>query len=291
MESVILFHFPASLCSQKVRLALAEKRVAYEGRVVDIELRLDNYEPWYVCMNPRAVVPTLVHGDRVVTDSARILRYVDARFPGPRLTPEASDAVARMEHWIGVQDALRLRELSYASFRGALGFLLRRIAMPLRQSKLRRLRAKNPDLAPAYDAKIADVRDWRVSIARPPEIARIRSEIARALEAVDRRLGETEYLASDEYSLADVAWTCVLARLEMSGLAPLWRGGELPRLDAYYRGLCARPSFAEAGVWNAMPSGRARLDLMKTLRTRPVGDVRSVTPAVAFSEPARAGKR
>lgn len=267
MDEVILYEFPGSLCSQKVRLALVEKQVEYRKHPIDIELRLENYEPWYLRLNPGAVVPTLAHGDRVVTDSARILRYVDESFAGPRLIPETEEARASMEHWIDRQDTLRMRELSYASFRGALGLFLRRVSMPLRAKRLRRLRAHNPDLAEAYDAKIADVRQWRQSIARPAEVRAIRAETARALEDVDKRLGEARYLAGDDYSLADVAWTCVLARLEMSGLAPeFWGRGRLPRLESYYEGLRERPSFSEADVWNAPPTGRARFELVKEMR-------------------------
>jgi glutathione S-transferase len=65
-----LYGFPGSLCSQKVRLALAEKGAAYQNRLVDIELRLQNYEPWYLRLNPRGVVPTLVHGDHVSGSSS-----------------------------------------------------------------------------------------------------------------------------------------------------------------------------------------------------------------------------
>jgi glutathione S-transferase len=43
MESAVtLYAFPRSHCSQKVRLALAEKQVAYANRFVDIEMRLQN---------------------------------------------------------------------------------------------------------------------------------------------------------------------------------------------------------------------------------------------------------
>ena len=134
-----LYSFPGSLCSQKVRLALSEKHVPYENRFVDIELRLENYEPWYLRLNPNAVVPTLVHGDRVVTNSAHIIRYIDEAFEGHRLIPESTYERECMERWIEQQDDLQMRELSYASFKGALGFVLRRISMPLRMSRLRKL--------------------------------------------------------------------------------------------------------------------------------------------------------
>lgn len=266
---VILYGFPGSLCSQKVRLALAEKGVPYEDRFVDIELRLTNYEPWYLRLNPKGVVPTLVHGERVVTDSARILEYVDQAFEGPELTPEDPSERERMAYWIGEQDRARMRELSYASFKGMLGLVLRRVSMPLRVRKLRRLRATNPSLAELYDAKLEDVWGWRDQIRDEAEIAQARRELEGALRQVEEQLGKTRHLAADAYSLADVAWTCVLARLVMLGLAPsLWGDGRLPRVQAYYAELRSRPSFAAARVWEASPDGKARRKLLRSVLSR-----------------------
>ena len=263
-----LYSFPGSLCSQKVRLALSEKHVPYENRFVDIELRLENYEPWYLRLNPNAVVPTLVHGDRVVTNSAHIIRYVDEAFEGHRLIPESTYERGCMERWIEQQDDLQMRELSYASFKGALGFVLRRISMPLRMSRLRKLRDANADLANLYEAKIEDVRQWRASLANRPEIAEIRTDLEDVLRSVEEQLGTTRYLAGDTYSLADVAWTCVLARLTMLGLArSLWGEGRLPRVQAYYEQLRARPSFISADVWEATPSLEARRAFLKSVIT------------------------
>jgi glutathione S-transferase len=269
METVVQYGFPGSLCSQKVRLTLAEKGVAYEDRFVDIELRLTNYEPWYLRLNPKGVVPTLVHGERVVTDSARILEYVDGAFEGPKLTPEHAGERERMAYWMGEQDRARMRELSYASFKGMLGLVLRRVSMPLRVRKLRTLREANPGLAELYDAKIEDVRGWRAQIRDEAEIAQIRRELEAVLRRAEEQLGKTRHLAGDAYSLADVAWTCVLARLKMLGLAPsLWSDGRLPRVEAYYGELRGRPSFAAARLWEAPPDLKTRRELLRAALSR-----------------------
>lgn len=259
-----LYGFPGSLCSQKVRLALAEKQLAYESRTLDIELRMQNYEPWYLRLNPQGVVPTLVHGDRVVTDSAQILRYIDDTFAGPSLTPQSQRERASMEDWIGEQDAVKMRELSYASFKGMLGIVLRNVSMPLRLARLRRLREQEPALAGTYAAKIDDVAQWRADIASREEVDAVREALETVLRRVDETLGRTRHLAADTYSLADVAWTCVLARLRMLGLAEaLWGEDRLPQLAAYYEAMRRRPSFVEADIWEAPPSLRVRRALLK----------------------------
>jgi len=265
---VTLYAFPPSHCSQKVRLALAEKHVAYTNRFVDIEIRLQNFEPDYLRLNPRGVVPTLVHGDRVVTDSAKIIRYVDEAFDGPSLSPRDETERERMDEWIDRQDRLRIRELTFGSMKGAMGHALRGISMPLRKRKLLRLKRNNPDLAEAYDAKIEDLHRWRTSIASPQEMAQVRHEMSVALERVEKRLGESPYLAGESYSLADLAWTCTFARLKMLGLANSFCSPERsPRIDAYYSRLRSRPSFDKAGVWDSPPTPEVRRAMLKAMLT------------------------
>ena len=262
---VELYHFPASLCSQKVRLALVEKGVEHRQQFVDIELRMQNYEPWYVRLNPRGVVPTLVHGDRVVTDSARIIRYIDETFEGPPLSPEDPSERVRMEAWIEAQDQLDLRVFSYANIAGLLGAVLRGVTMPRRVRRLRRLRDEIPELRQLYSDKLEDVCGWRLSVARPERLVEIRAEIDATLDRAEAQLGETSFLASGRYSLGDLAWTVVLARLRFLGFADeLWGGGRRPRLAEYYARLRARPSFKQADIWEEPPHRRA----LRTLRAR-----------------------
>jgi glutathione S-transferase len=265
---VTLYAFPPSHCSQKVRLALAEKRVAYTNRFVDIEMRLQNFAPDYLRLNPRGVVPTLVHGDRVVTDSARIIRYIDAAFDGPSLSPQDESGQKRMDEWIDLQDRLRIRDLTFGNLQGPMGLLLRRVSLPMRKRKLLRLRRENPDLAEAYDAKIEDLHQWRSNIASPEEMADARKGMKAALERVEKQLGESPHLAGEHYSLADLAWTCIFARLKMLGLAHTFWGPERnPRIQAHYARLRSRPSFAKAGLWEGRPSGEARRALLKAVIT------------------------
>ena len=67
MTRTILYDFRSSICSQMARLALEEKGVAYSRREVDIMIANEQFEPWYVELNPNSVVP------------------IDAPVPGRRL--------------------------------------------------------------------------------------------------------------------------------------------------------------------------------------------------------------
>ncbi len=65
--------------------ALAEAGAEYE--LVRIDREEAQTDPAYLALNPLGVVPTLVDGDLVLTESAAILLHLADRFPEVRLAP------------------------------------------------------------------------------------------------------------------------------------------------------------------------------------------------------------
>ena len=74
--SLTLYHHGSSACAAKVRFALAEKGLPWESRYVDI-LKGEQFEPAFLALNPKAVVPVLVHDGTVLTESTVICEYVE----------------------------------------------------------------------------------------------------------------------------------------------------------------------------------------------------------------------
>ena len=58
-----LYHQGSSVCAAKVRIVLHEKRAEWTGEIVDV-LRGEQFQDWYLALNPNAVVPTLVDDGR-----------------------------------------------------------------------------------------------------------------------------------------------------------------------------------------------------------------------------------
>ena len=83
--------------SMPVHAALAEIGVDYE--LVRIDRRTAQTDPAYLALNPTGVVPTLVDGDLVLTESAAILLYLADRFPEAGLAPEVGGR-AHFYRWL-----------------------------------------------------------------------------------------------------------------------------------------------------------------------------------------------
>lgn len=270
MSTPTLYHIYPSFYSQVARLALVEKGVAYSSVITIAGPPFyDNYAPDYVRMNPNAVVPTLRHGETVVYDATRIARYVDATFPGPRLTPEDAADKSEMDRWVDRLDELSIRILSYGSMEGISG----RIALLMndkRLGKLEQLRDAHPDLRDVYEAKIADIRGFSQSATIPEEVAAIRAKANAFLDELEVRLGEHDYVVGKTYSLADVVWTVTVGRMFMLKLMPL---EGRPHVAAWYERMKARPSFLQADVWESFRPG----SMLHSMRERLIGKKNAAT--------------
>ena len=101
--TVELYHFWSSVCSVRCRMALEEKGMPWTSRYIDL-FKFDQMQPAYLAINPRGMVPTLVHDGKPVRESSVINEYIDAAFTGPALTPPDPLGAARMREFVFLCD-------------------------------------------------------------------------------------------------------------------------------------------------------------------------------------------
>lgn len=240
--AVRLYHFPTSLCSQKVRLALAEKGVAWQGVIVNIGPAHEQLQPWYAQLNPRLVVPTLAIDDSVITNSRQIVETID-KLPGPTLVPD--DRRDEVMAWVELQDRLPMRELELAQTKGLVRWL-RRWSFGQKRKRLRKLTKKHPELTEVYRHKLDDIDKLEQAVSGRAAARELVDEIEAVLDGLERHLADQHWLAGDRYTLADLVWTPVIARLEHIGFARTLAAHRRPNIAGWYARLRERPS------WDAM---------------------------------------
>lgn len=228
----VLYHNDMSVCGAKVRMALAEKGVDYQG--IHLNLRAgDAQQSAYVKLNPNQVVPTLVHDGVVVIESNIICEYIDDAWPAPPLRPSASAARARMRLWMK-----RLDDGMHA----ATGIVSTCVAF--RYQHLARSTAN-------FEAWLSNMIDparrerSRVCVEmgmEAPQFAAALRSFDRLFAEFERALQEAPWLAGTQFSLADVAYAPYLARLAHLGLDDMIL--RRPQVSAWARRLAARPSCA-----------------------------------------------
>jgi len=89
---IVLYEHPLSPFAQKVKIALAEKSIAFESRLPNFF----GQDASFAAASPRLEVPALVDGDTAVFDSTIILEYIEDRWPTPPLLPVTPAARARV---------------------------------------------------------------------------------------------------------------------------------------------------------------------------------------------------
>jgi glutathione S-transferase len=84
-----------------------------ESHLVDL-FHNENFQPWFLGINPRGLVPVLVHDGAVHIESNDIIQYLEQKFPSPKLIPAGheNEITALLRH----EDDLHL-DLRTLSFR------------------------------------------------------------------------------------------------------------------------------------------------------------------------------
>jgi glutathione S-transferase len=95
-----LYYNWRSTSSRRVRMALHEKGLEWEGVHLNTSYKHENYEPAYVKLNPLGVVPTLEHDGKAIHESNVINEYLDDTFPDPPLRPSDAFERAKMRIWL-----------------------------------------------------------------------------------------------------------------------------------------------------------------------------------------------
>lgn len=228
-----LYHAPTSTCSQKVRLCLAEKRLDWADRRLNLAAE-EHLTREYLELNPNGVVPTLVHNGRPVTDSSVICEYLDEVFPTPSLTPSDPIERAAMRAWLRFLEEVPTAAIRVPSFHQVLA---------------RRYQALDDQ---TFAEKVADVRPLRKNFYRrmgqhgfsSAEVAESLDELTHALDRMEASLRAGPWLMGARFTLADIVATPTIDRMDDLGLAGLW--DRKPNVAAWYERIKARPSFAIA---------------------------------------------
>lgn len=239
-----LHHNGMSSCSQKVRLVLAEKGLAWTSREVNL-VAGEQHSPEYVKLNPTHVVPTLVHDGHALIESSLINEYLEEVFPDPPLLPRTAAGRHRARLLVKQIDekvhpaggvltyAIGARPAALSQPREALEANLRSIPDATRRAA-RRSVLEHGVKAPEVAGAVADVLDF--------------------LDAMEERLRGGSWLGGDGFGLADAAALPYVLRLEHLAMDPLFSRGTRPGVEGWLERVKARPSFASAvTAWAPAP--------------------------------------
>ncbi len=232
-----LYHHGSSVCAAKVRFALAEKGVEWNSHYLDI-LAGDQFDPEYMKLNPKAVVPTIVHNGQVIVESTVICEYIDEAFEGPSLVPDTPLERARMRLWTKAVDEYIHPACAEVTFVSCHRFVVLRLGEEGTQKFLNSTPPRS--VTAAWKQRKRDL--VLVGIETPGVDAKFKA-YDQYLGEMEAALREHKWLAGDTFSLADIGLTPYVNRLDMLGMSGLWDEGRRPHVEDWFNRIKARPTF------------------------------------------------
>jgi glutathione S-transferase len=232
-EVLELYDNTNSVCAQKVRIALNEKR--REPRVHLLTLRGDQNDPAYLKLNPNGVVPTLIHDEVPIVESSLILHYIDEVFPDPPLMPTEPLLRFRVRMYNKLIDEYVHNACMILTF--ATAFRSRFLNAPrevwmaeINKSPLkRRVEYKRSVIEHGLDSEF---------------VADAVAQHKKLLSWMGDSLKDGHYLAGEHFSNADCAVIPYILRLELLRLDRIW--DEYPAIAEWWGRMRARPSVKTA---------------------------------------------
>ena len=232
-----LYHHGSSACAAKVRLALAEKQLEWTGHYVDI-LAGEQFSEAFLAINPKAVVPVLIHDGNVIPESTIICEYIEDAFPShPIYSADALERAA-IRSWTRAVD----EELHPAC--SALTYIVSHRHTIMRNG----IGSFEDFLAGSIEGRAARERKWawiQQGVEAPGAADFFRLYVG-FLKKMNAALQQAQWLAGDALTMADIAMAPYLFRLECLALEGWWTGGRLPEVERWYSAISQRPAFDSA---------------------------------------------
>jgi len=234
MQALTLYHTDPSVCSIKARIALAEKNLPWQEVQVSLQGG-EQFKPEYLKLNPEAVVPTLVHGDRVVRESSVIAAYVDRLSAENILMPTEDGPWSIANMWLirSIDIHASINTMSFAT-----AFRERDIATKTTEqieNSIERL------LSPQIREKRWDMYKEGVNSIYVDSALRV---LTIMLRDMNDALSKTKWLAQDKYTIADLALTSYVDRLERFAMAGLW-STRFPEVSRWLKNVQSRNSYTK----------------------------------------------
>ncbi len=225
-----------SICTQKVFITLHEKGLEWEEVIIDL-FRNEQYSSAYLAINPKGVVPSLMHEGAAINESTLICEYLDEAFPQPRLRPEKAADRARMRIWSKFIDEGIFEATREISFSAMFRQKMRDMTEEQREGRFRNV--GNPEKRARF------VSTYEEGVESPYVLYGI-AHFEKMFAAMEKDLADgRDWLVANAFSLADINLTPFVARIEKLDLLDVWTA-ECPHVLRWWARAKMRPSYEKA---------------------------------------------
>jgi glutathione S-transferase len=273
-----------SICTQKVMITLREKGLEPEMQSVNLFLN-EQYNPDYLKINPKGVVPSLVDDGKVIIESSLICEYLDETYPQPRLVPDDPYLRSKMRLWSKAIDEGIFEATREISFSAMFREKLRAMSPEQRETRFRNV--GDPGRRDRY------VSTYELGVASPYVLQAV-AAYEKLFKNMESALGPGDPVGGDgmggpwvlgeKMSLGDINLMPYVARINYLNLLDLWTA-DRPRVMSWWRRVQDVPSFrhaiadatSEADAANMKKHGTLIKEEVKARRAEYLASLHAVT--------------
>jgi len=230
------YHAEPLANSLKSMIPLFEKGLDFESVYVNLH-KFEQHEPWFLAINPEGQVPVLDHDGVIITHTTVINEYIEDAFPdAPPLRPNTPVGNARMRYWNKFIDEHVMNFVSMHGWHRLVGIIARKIETGDFEKMLERI--------PLHEQR----EKWRTARSgfSEADLANATRKIEVAVDKIDAQLGESEWLAGDTFTLADINFYSHCGMMVERMFPDLEIATRCPRLVEWRDRVTSRPKVREA---------------------------------------------
>ena len=233
-KGVHLLNYQFSACSMKTRIYLNLKKIPFTSHQINLSAG-ENFSEWFQGINPRSLVPVLIHDGEVHIESNDILEYLEGCFKESPLIPENMEE--KIKELLKFEDNLHV-DIRNITFK----FLVPRF---LNKGKSVQPKAKNKATLNGELDSMDDVNrnfweQYEKHGIKDEDASRSLIRFRTALEDLNDQLEDSPYILGAELSLVDIAWFIYATRIQHANY-PLQRLH--PNVSGWYERLYANVLF------------------------------------------------
>ena len=233
-KGVHLLNYQFSACSMKTRIYLNLKKIPFTSHQINLSAG-ENFSEWFQGINPRSLVPVLIHDGEVHIESNDILEYLEGCYKESPLIPENMEE--KIKELLKFEDNLHV-DIRNITFK----FLVPRF---LNKGKSVQPKAKNKATLNGELDSMDDVNrnfweHYEKYGITDEDASRSLIRFRTALEDLNDQLEDNPYILGAELSLVDIARFIYATRIQHANY-PLQRLH--PNVSGWYERLYANVLF------------------------------------------------
>lgn len=258
-----LYYWYTSFYSRKVLFALHEKHLSFKSNIVNLG-KGDQYQPWYLKLNPRGEVPVFKDGVKVIPDSGRILDYLEDNFSNgntPRLMPEkGTEGTQHVKQWRELLDSVPVPLITFGCLYHSHLTTNMKISSFERKQRLSLMSTvstdldlmmeKYPEFKELYQEKKQRLETLISDAQDVDKIKAALDNLETTLDTVEQELASHDgdksswWLCSQKFAIPDITLALVLQRLHDLGLSTRYLTvDKRPHLVQYFKKVQEREGY------------------------------------------------